>query len=106
MNGDNMPADQVETNQWQAMLPGWRTLLAWEIVVTVLTVVMARQHLGLAIAVAVIDLAAVAQTVQVTKARSTSPAGETRRRASVTTGLGAAALITVVGAIVAVATVL
>jgi hypothetical protein len=106
MNEDNMPADHVEANQWQAMMRDWRGLLAWEIVVAVLSVIMARQHLGLAIAVAIIDLAAVAQTLQVAKARSTSPAGGTRQRASVTTGLGAAALITVVGAIVAVATVL
>jgi hypothetical protein len=105
MNEDNMPADQVEAKQWQAMLRDWRALLAWEIVVTVLTVVMARQHLGLAVAVAVIDLAAVAHTLQVAKTRSTSPAGETRRRASVTTGLGAAALITLVGAVMAVVTV-
>ena len=101
-----MPADQVEANQWQAMLRDWRALLVWEIVVTVLTVVMARQHLGLAVTVAVIDLAAVAQTLQVAKAWSTSSAGEMHPRASATTGLGAAALITVVGAIVAVATVL
>ena len=84
---------------------GLRALLAWKIVVTVLTAVMARQHLGLAIAVAIVDLAAVAQTLQVAKAQSTSP-GELPPRASVTTGLGAAALITVVGAIVTVATVL
>ena len=106
MNQDNMPADHVEANQWQAMLRDWRALLAWEIVVTVLTVVMARHHLGLALAAAVIDLAAVAQTLQVAKARSTSPADETHGRASVTTGLGAAALITLVGAVVAVVTVL
>src|ERR1035437_7257916 len=48
MNGDNMPADQVEANQWQGMLRDWRALPAWEIVVTVLTLVMVRQHLGLA----------------------------------------------------------
>ena len=106
MNGANMPADQVEANQLQGMLRDWRALLVWEIVVTVLTLVMVRQHLGLAVSVAVIDLAAVVQTLQVTKTRSTSPAGETRQRASVTTGLGAAALITVVGAVVAVVTVL
>jgi hypothetical protein len=106
MNEDNMPADHVEANQWQAILRDWRTLLAWEIVVTVLTVVMVRQHLALAIAVAVIDLAAVAQTLQVTKAPSTSSAGEMHPRAAVTTGLGAATLITLVGATVAVATVL
>lgn len=53
-----------------------------------------------------IDLAAVAQTLQVAKDWSTSSAGEMHPRASVTTGLGAAALITVVGAIVAVATIL
>jgi hypothetical protein len=106
MNEDNMPADQVEANQWQGMLRDWRALLVWEIVVTVLTLVMARPHLGLAVSVAVIDLAAVSQTLQVTKARSTSSAGETRQRASVTTGLGAAALITLVGAVVAVVTVL
>ena len=106
MNGDNMPADQVEANEWQGMLRDWRALLVWEIVVTVLTLVMVRQHLGLAVSVAVIDLAAVVQTLQVTKTRSTSPAGETRQRASVTTGLGAAALITLVGAVVAVVTVL
>ena len=88
------------------MLRDWRALLVWEIVVTVLTLVMVRQHLGLAVSVAVIDLAAVVQTLQVTKTRSTSPAGETRQRASVTTGLGAAALITLVGAVVAVVTVL
>jgi len=105
MNQDNMPADHVEANQWQAMLRDWRALLAWEIVVTVLTVVMARHHLGLALAAAVIDLAAVAQTLQVAKARSTSPADETHGRASVTTGLGAAALITLVGAVVTVVTV-
>ena len=40
MNEDNMPADQVEANQWQGMLRDWRALLAWEIVVTVLTVIM------------------------------------------------------------------
>jgi hypothetical protein len=106
MNEDNMPADQVEANEWQGMLRDWRALLAWEIVVTVLSVVMVRQHLGLAVTVAVIDLAAVAQTLQVAKARSTSPAGETHPRASVTTGLCAAALITLVGAVVAVVTVL
>ena len=106
MNGDTMPADQVEANEWQGMLRDWRALLVWEIVVTVLTLVMVRQHLGLAVSVAVIDLAAVVQTLQVTKTRSTSPAGETRQRASVTTGLGAAALITLVGAVVAVASVL
>jgi len=106
MNGDNMPADQVEANQWQGMLRDWRTLLVWEIVVTVLTLVMVRQHLGLAVSVAVIDLAAVVQTLQVVKTRSTSSVGETRQRASVTTGLGAAALITLVGAVVAVASVL
>ena len=106
MNLDTMPADQVETNQWQAMLPDWRTLLAWEIVVTVLTLVMVRQHLGLAVSVAVIDLGAVAQTLQVAKAASTSSVGEMHPRASVTTGLGAAALITLVGAVVAVVTVL
>jgi len=106
MNGDTMPADQVEANEWQGMLRDWRALLVWEIVVTVLTLVMVRQHLGLAVSVAVIDLAAVVQTLQVTKTRSTSPAGETRQRASVTTGLGAAALITLVGAVVAVVTVL
>ncbi len=106
MNGDNMPADQVEANQWQAMLRDWRALLVWEIVVTVLTLVMVRQHLGLAVSVAVIDLAAVVQTLQVVKTRSTSSVGETRQRASVTTGLGAAALITLVGAVVAVASVL
>ena len=55
MNGDNMPADQVEANQWQGMLRDWRALLVWEIVVTVLTLVMVRQHLGLAVSVAVID---------------------------------------------------
>jgi hypothetical protein len=106
MNGDNMPADQVEANQWQGMLRDWRALLVWEIVVTVLTVVMVRQHLGLAVSVAVIDLAAVVQTLQVVKTRSTSSVGETRQRASMTTGLGAAALITLVGAVVAVASVL
>jgi hypothetical protein len=106
MNRDNTPADQVEANQWEEMVRGWRLLLAWEIVVTVLTLVMAGQHLGLAVAVAVIDLAAVAQTVQVAKTRSTSSAGEMHPRASVTTRLGAAALITVVGAVVAVANVL
>jgi hypothetical protein len=105
MNQDNMPADQDEAKQWQAILRDWRTLLAWEIVVTVLTVVMARHHLGLALTAAIIDLAAVAQTLQVAKARSTSSAGEMHPRAFVTTGLGAAALITVVGAIAAVATV-
>ena len=106
MNGDNMPADQVEANEWQEMLRDWRALLAWEIVVTVLTLVMVRQHLGLAVSVAVIDLAAVVQTLQVVKTRSTSSVGETRQRASVTTGLGAAARITLVGAVVAVASVL
>jgi hypothetical protein len=105
MNRDNTPADQVDAKRWQAMVRSWRLLLAWEIVVTSLTVVMARQHLGLAVSVAVIDLAAVAQIVQVAKARSTSSAGEMHPRASVTTGLGAAALITVAGATVAVATV-
>ena len=104
MNEDNLPADHVDATQSEAMVRSWRGLLAWEIVVAVLTVVMARQHLGLAMAVAIIDLAAVAQTLQVTKARSTSPAA--RQRASVTTGLVAAALITVVGAVVAVVTVL
>jgi hypothetical protein len=106
MNQDNMPANQVEANEWQAMMRDWRTLLAWEIVVTVLTVVMARQHLGLAGTVAVIDLAAVAQTLQVAMTRSTSSAGEMHPRASVSTGLGAVALITLVGAVVAVVTVL
>ena len=106
MNGDNMPADQVEANQWQGMLRDWRALLVWEIVVTVLTVVMVRQHVGLAVSVAAIDLAAVVQTLQVTKTRSTSSVGEMHPRASVTTGLGAAALITLVGAVVAVVTVL
>jgi len=101
-----MPAEQVEANEWQGMFRDWRALLAWEIVVTVLTVVMVRQHLGLAVTVAVIDLAAVAQTLQVANARSTSPAGEMHARASVTTGLGTAALITLVGAAVAVVTVL
>ena len=104
MNQDNMPADQVETNQWQAMLPDWRTLLAWEIVATVLTVVMVRQHLALAVSVAMIDLGAVAQTQRVAKAASTSPAGEMHPRTSVTTGLGAAALINFVGAVVTVVT--
>src|SRR5450631_228477 len=106
MTEDDMPADQVEANQWQEMLRGWRALLAWEIVVTVMTVVMVRHHLGLAITVAVIDLAAVAQTLKVTKTRSTSPAGQARQRASAPTGLGAAALITLVGAALAVVTVL
>ena len=106
MNQDNMPADQVETNQWQATLPDWRTLLVWEIVATVLTVVMVRQHLALAVSVAMIDLGAVAQTQRVAKAASTSSEGDPRPRASVTTGLGAAALITLVGAVVAVVTVL
>jgi hypothetical protein len=40
MNEDNMPADEVEANQWQEMLRDWRALPAWEIVVTVLTLVM------------------------------------------------------------------
>jgi len=101
-----MPANHLDASQWKATVRGWRALLAWEILVAVLTVITARQHLGLAIAVAIIDLAAVSQTLQVAKAQSTSPAGEMPPRASVTTGLGAAALITVVGAIVAVATVL
>jgi hypothetical protein len=87
MNLDTMPADQVETNQWQAMLPGWRTLLAWEIVVTVLTVVMARQHLGLALAAVVVDVAAVAQTQRVANTRwSSSSVDDPRPRASVTSG--------------------
>jgi hypothetical protein len=47
----------------------------------------------------------VAQTLRVAKIRSTSSVGDTRRRASVTTGLGAAALITLVGAVVAVVTI-
>jgi hypothetical protein len=106
MNQDNMPADQVEANQWQGMLRDWPALLVWEIVVTVLTVVMARQHLGLAVAVAVIDLAAVVHTQQVAKTQSTNSVGARRQRACVTTGLGAAALITLVGAVVAVASVL
>jgi asparagine N-glycosylation enzyme membrane subunit Stt3 len=106
MNEDNMPADHVEANQWQGMLRDWRALLVWEIVVTVLTLVMVRQHLGLAVTVAVIDLAAVVQTLQVVKTRSTSSVGDTRQRASVTAGLGAAALIALVGAVVAVVTVL
>jgi ABC-type histidine transport system ATPase subunit len=88
MNRANMPADQVQANQWQGMLRDWRALLVWEIVVTVLTLVMIRQHLGLAVSVAVIDLAAVVQTHQVVKTRSTSSVGQTRQRASVTTGLG------------------
>jgi hypothetical protein len=29
MTGDNMPADQVEANEWQGMLRDWRALLAW-----------------------------------------------------------------------------
>jgi len=106
MNGANMPADQVEANRWQEMLRDWRALLVWEIVVTVLTVVMVRQHRGLAVSVVVMDLAAVVQTLQVVKTRSTSSAGETRQRASAATGLGAAAVITLVGAVVAVASVL
>ena len=101
-----MPTDQVETNQWQEMLQDRRALPAWEIVVTVPTLVMARQHLGLAVAVAVIDLAAVVHTLQVAKTQSTSSVGERRQRASVTTVLGAAALITLVRAVVAVVTVL
>jgi hypothetical protein len=68
MNQDNMPANHLDASQWEAMVRGWRALLAWEIVVAVLTVVTARQHLGLAIAVAIIDLAAVSQTLQVAKA--------------------------------------
>jgi hypothetical protein len=47
-----MPADEVEANQWQEMLRDWRALPAWEIVVTVPTLVMARQHFGLAVAAA------------------------------------------------------
>jgi hypothetical protein len=106
MNENNMPADHVEASQWQAMLRDWRALLAWEIVVTVLTVVMARQHLGLALAAAIIDLAALTQTLHVAKTRSTSSLEDMRGRTSVTTGLGAAALVTVVGTVVAVVTVL
>ena len=52
MNRDNTPADQVEANQWEAMVRGWRLLLAWEIVVTVLTLVTVRQHRGLAVTAA------------------------------------------------------
>jgi hypothetical protein len=106
MNGDDMPADHVEVSEWQEMLRDWRVLVAWEIVVTVLTLVMVRQNLGLAVSVAVIDLAAVVQTIRVAKTRSTSSVGETRQPASVTTGLGAAALIILVGAVAAVASVL
>jgi len=47
-----MPADQVQANQWQEMLRDWRALPVWEIVVTVLTLVMVRQHLGLAVTAA------------------------------------------------------
>lgn len=89
MNQDNLPADHVEAHQRQAMLRDWRALLSREIVVT-----------------AVIDLAALIQTLQVAQTRSTSSVDDTRGRASVTTGLGAAALITLVGAVVAVVTVL
>jgi len=105
-----MPADQVEANEWQGMLRDWRALLAWEIVVTVLTVVMVRQHLGLAVTVAVIDLAAVAQTLCLARTRHTSSTtlllGGAGRRRSVVTGLGAAALITPIGAVGAVVTIL
>ena len=52
-----MPADHVEASEWRAMLREWRALLFWEIVVTVLTLVMVRHNLGLAVSVAVIDLA-------------------------------------------------
>jgi hypothetical protein len=106
MNEDNMPVDHIEGNDWREILRDWRALLVWEIVVTVLTLWMVRQHLGLAVSVAFIDLSAVLQTLRVTETRATSPAGETRQRASMTTGLGAAALITLVGAVMAVVTVL
>ena len=87
MNQDNMPADHVEANQWQAMLRDWRALLVWEIVVTVLTVVMVRQHLALAVSVAMIDLGAVAQTQRVANTRwSSSSVDDPRPRASVTSG--------------------
>jgi len=87
MTEDNMPADHVEANQWQAMLRDWRALLAWEIVVTVLTVVMVRQHLALAVSVAMIDLGAVAQTQRVANTRwSSSSVDAPRPRASVTSG--------------------
>jgi hypothetical protein len=52
MNEDNMPTDQVETNQWQEMLQDRRALPAWEIVVTVLTLMTVRQHRGLAVTTA------------------------------------------------------
>ena len=101
-----MGADPVADNQRQTMLRGWRRLLAWEIAVTVLTVVMTRQDLALAVTVTVIDPAAIAQTQPVAKTRSTCSEGHTRRRASVNTRLGAAALVSLVGATVAVAVVL
>jgi NADP-dependent 3-hydroxy acid dehydrogenase YdfG len=106
MNQDTMPAHHLEANQRQAMMRDWRASLAWEIVATALTLVMARQHLGPAVTVTVIDPAAVAQTQQATKTPSTSSADQTRQEASATTALGAAALITFVGAVVAVVTVL
>jgi hypothetical protein len=62
------------------MLRDWRALLAREIVVTVLTEVTARQHLGLALAAVVADLAAVIQTLQVTSTKSTSSIDDTRGR--------------------------
>jgi len=101
-----MPADHVEASEWRAMLREWRTLVFLEIVVTVLTLVSVRHNLGLAVSVAVIDLAAVVQTLQVAKTRSSTSVGEPRQRVSVTTGLGAAAVITLVGAVVAVASLL
>jgi hypothetical protein len=52
MNQDNIPADHVEANEWQAILRDCRTLLAWELVVTVLTMATVRQHLALAVAAA------------------------------------------------------
>jgi len=80
-------------------------LIAWEMVVTVLTVVMVRQHLGLAVTVAVIDLASGPDP-----AGRQGPVHQPGRRDAPTSvrdhGLGGAALITLVGAVVAVVTTL
>jgi hypothetical protein len=110
MNDDESPTAGLDAGEFHAMLQSRWALLAWEVAITALTVVMLRQQLGLATAAGVIDLAAVAQTLRVVKTRATGtagdPVGRGRGRTSVVTGLGAAAAITLVAAVVAVVTVL
>lgn len=67
MNDDESPTAGLDAGEFHAMLQSWWALLAWEVTITALTVVMLSQHLGLATAAGVIDLAAVAQTLRVVK---------------------------------------